>query len=189
MEGKNNNNNVPSVFSLSLYCSKTSPSRPVTLPPLSSSSPPHLLSSLVIIPRCTLVPAEFLQQEGTLPKNKLCENPCRLLVTIFTSPFTAHWFLCFSTSLLLVSFLLSSLLHLILKAQHSPSACTGGKKWWSKKEKRRGTVVSAPQKICHPPPIANWWQGGFLLSSSSANEQTVPGNTAVEPHRLMLVLC
>lgn len=134
-EKKKRKNNFPSVFCLPLYCSKTSPSRPVTPPHPSSPAllllphPPLLLSSLVLTPHCTQVPAEFLQQGDTGPKIKLCESHCRLLVTIFTSPFTTtHRFPCFRTSLPLLTLFLPFLLRLILKAQHSLYACTEGKK-------------------------------------------------------------
>lgn len=54
----------------------------------------------------------------------------------------------------------------------------------ARKKKRRSTVVSAPQKIKPPLPYPINDREGFLLSTSSANERTVPGNTAVELHRL-----
>ncbi len=125
-------NNFPSVFCLPLHCSKTSPSRPVTPPHPSSPAllPTLLLSSLVLTPHCTQVPAEFLQQGDTGPKIKLCESHCRLLVTILTSPFTTtHRSPCFRSSLPLLTLFLPFLLRLILKAQHSLYACTEGKKW------------------------------------------------------------
>lgn len=62
----------------------------------------------------------------------------------------------------------------------------------ARKKKRRSAAVSAPQKSPPPPPIPTPPsfpypindKKGFLLSTSSANERAVPGNTAVELHRL-----
>lgn len=141
-EKKKKNNNFPSVFCLPLYCSKISPSRPVTPPHPSSPVPPPsssslLLSSLVLTPHCTQVPAEFLQQEGTGPKKPSSVRAtadCWLASSPLRSPLIDSS--CFHTSLslsllpLCLSSLSSSLflLRLILKAQHSLHACTEGKK-------------------------------------------------------------
>lgn len=103
------NNNFPSVVCLPLYCSKTSPSRPVTPPHPSSSpplpSPPSILSG----PHTSLhsgscrVPAAGKAQD--LKKYIYLsiyegESHCRPPVTIFTSPLTTHRFPWYCTSLL-----------------------------------------------------------------------------------------
>lgn len=121
---------------LPLYCSKTSPSRPVTPPHPSSSPPPSTLSG----PHTSLhsgscrVPAAGKAQD-LKKKNQAIylsiyegESHCRLPVTIFTSPLTTHRFPCYCTPLPLLARFLPFLLRLILKAQHSLYACAERKK-------------------------------------------------------------
>lgn len=113
------------------------------------------------------------------PEIELCESHCRLLVTIFTSPFPTHPFPCFITP----SLFLPSPLRLIFKSSALPICVCRGKKWWSKKEKRRSAVGSVPQKESNLPspftqlmtrkvlidwPLSQWVNSAGKYSSETA---------------------
>lgn len=118
------------------------PSSILSCPPPPPLPPP--LSSLALTPHCTQVPAA----ERYNTKNHA------LWEALQTAGYQHH----LSTHHSSIPLLLYSplLLRLILKAQHSPHACTvereGKKSDGARKKKRRSTVVSAPQKS-PPPPI------------------------------------
>lgn len=168
---KKKKKNFPSVFCLPLYCSKTSPSRPVT--PRHQSPPLLILSSQVLTPHCTQVPAELLQQGGT--GAKICESYCRLLVTIFTSPLTTHWFVLLSFPSYLLALLLPSLLRLILKAQHSLAACTEGRSDGARKKRGGAWLLVRHRKKLPPPPLPTYpiddKEGFYWVAPQPMSEQ------------------